>query len=511
MLLMEPVSILTAVLLALLGYFIVQTIYRLYFHPLSKFPGPKIAAAGRFYEFYFDIVKGGMYIWEIQRMHEQYGPIVRVNHRELHIKDPDYYAEVYSSRKQEKDFHAVSAYGMTQSMITTLDHDHHRFRRGLLNSFFSKRAVASLEPMVLEKVNRAAERIEEAFNQNELVPFDKVFAAVTADIISKYSYGRSVDYLEKKDYQNDFRDFGNVASNLSHIFTFLPGMMGVVKVIPEAWLQAIQPQAVGFFSMRNLVRDQSLAMLKETHRPGYKSPEGPDRNIFHALCDPAVPEKEKEIERLTEEGLGVLAAGTETTARTLTVGTYYLYYDKSVLHKLRQELKEVMPKPDSSITWAQLEKLPYLNGVINESLRLSHTLVMRLPRIAKDQSLAYGEYVIPPGTPVSMISYFIHLDPKIFPDPQKFDPERWIRATEKGERLSKYNVSFTKGNRICLGMNLAYIELYHMFATMARRFDMDLHNTTFDNIRVDREFGPGLPKGKNVIEGYAKVTKVLTE
>lgn len=266
---------------------------------------------------------------------------------------------------------------MTQSMITTLDHDHHRFRRGLLNSFFSKRAVASLEPMVLEKVNRAAERIEEAFNQNELVPFDKVFAAVTADIISKYSYGRSVDYLEKKDYQNDFRDFGNVASNLSHIFTFLPGMMGVVKVIPEAWLQTIQPQAVGFFSMRNLVRDQSLAMLKETHRPGYISPEGPDRNIFHALCDPGVPEKEKEIERLTEEGLGVLAAGTETTARTLTVGTYYLYHDKSVLHKLRQELKEVMPKPDSSITWAQLEKLPYLvrfySSMMNTILKISLT------------------------------------------------------------------------------------------------------------------------------------------
>lgn len=73
MLQMEPVSMLTAALVALVGYFIVQTIYRLYLHPLSKFPGPKIAAAGRFYEFYFDIIKGGMYIWEIQRMHEQYG------------------------------------------------------------------------------------------------------------------------------------------------------------------------------------------------------------------------------------------------------------------------------------------------------------------------------------------------------------------------------------------------------------------------------------------------------
>lgn len=70
---MEPWSMLMAAIVALLSYLIVQTIYRLYFHPLSKFPGPKIAAIGRFYEFYFNVIKGGMYIWEIQRMHEKYG------------------------------------------------------------------------------------------------------------------------------------------------------------------------------------------------------------------------------------------------------------------------------------------------------------------------------------------------------------------------------------------------------------------------------------------------------
>lgn len=48
-------------------------IYRLYWHPLSKFPGPKLAAATFLPEFYFDIIKRGMYIWEIERMHEKYG------------------------------------------------------------------------------------------------------------------------------------------------------------------------------------------------------------------------------------------------------------------------------------------------------------------------------------------------------------------------------------------------------------------------------------------------------
>ena len=48
-------------------------IYRLWFHPLAKFPGPKLAAATLWVEFYHDVVRSGMYIWEIEKMHKKYG------------------------------------------------------------------------------------------------------------------------------------------------------------------------------------------------------------------------------------------------------------------------------------------------------------------------------------------------------------------------------------------------------------------------------------------------------
>lgn len=60
-------------LASIIVWFALRSIYRLYFHPLSKFPGPKLAAITSGYEFYYNVVRRGMFIWEIERMHQQYG------------------------------------------------------------------------------------------------------------------------------------------------------------------------------------------------------------------------------------------------------------------------------------------------------------------------------------------------------------------------------------------------------------------------------------------------------
>jgi len=57
-----------------------------------------------------------------------------------------------------------------------------------------------------------------------------------------------------------------------------------------------------------------------------------------------------------------------------------------------------------------------------------------------------------PQTPVSQSNYFVHMDSTLFPEPQKFDPERWVRAAENREYLSRFIVAFTKGSRQCLGI-----------------------------------------------------------
>ena len=64
---------LAATAISILLYSVVVAIYRLYLSPLSKFPGPKLAAATLWYEFYYDVIKQGRYEWKIKELHEQYG------------------------------------------------------------------------------------------------------------------------------------------------------------------------------------------------------------------------------------------------------------------------------------------------------------------------------------------------------------------------------------------------------------------------------------------------------
>lgn len=92
--------LLVGVLLA--GYILSGAIHRLYLSPVASFPGPKLAALTFWYEFYYDVVQEGRYTWKIVQLHEEYGPVVRINPFELHVIDPDFYDELYVGPSKRK-------------------------------------------------------------------------------------------------------------------------------------------------------------------------------------------------------------------------------------------------------------------------------------------------------------------------------------------------------------------------------------------------------------------------
>jgi cytochrome P450 len=124
------------------------------------------------------------------------------------------------------------------------------------------------------------------------------------------------------------------------------------------------------------------------------------------------------------------------------------------LARLREELKHEDPQ---KLSWVQLEKRPYLHGVIFEGLRVALGIPGRLPRIARDEDLVYQNqgfnYVIPKGTPIGMSSFINHNNEEVFPEPEEYEPERWIDAQGNPNYLmERYIMSFSKGSRQCIGM-----------------------------------------------------------
>ena len=157
----------------------------------------------------------------------------------------------------------------------------------------------------------------------------------------------------------------------------------------------------------------------------------------------------------------------------LSATTYHVLNDPPILTTLMAELETAFPDATTAFSLQILENLPYLNAVISEGLRLSYGTIHRLQRVHPNNVLTYRDWIIPPGTPVGMSSIFMHNDPAIFPDPQLFDPSRFI-GPEK-EKRQRHLSNFGKGTRQCVGMNLAQAEIHMAMAAIFRKFGTKMH------------------------------------
>lgn len=95
-----------------------------------------------------------------------------------------------------------------------------------------------------------------------------------------------------------------------------------------------------------------------------------------------------------------------------------------------------------------------------------------------------------------MTSYIQHRDPSIFPDPDTYSPERWLHnpITSSGKPLSRYMVAFSRGPRMCLGMNFANAELFIGLATLFRRIDLELFETGREAVDMAADYFVPIPR-----------------
>ncbi|KAG9253243.1 cytochrome P450 [Emericellopsis atlantica] len=496
-------------LLSCAGWIVFKILQALYnispLHPLSKVPGPKLTAATYWPEFYHDVILTGRFTHEIKKMHDEYGPIVRINPHETHCADMAFADEIYAigGRKRDKPIHQIngSAVGTTNGFGTP-DHDLHRSRRVPVARFFSRAMIARLEGDLHDLVQKLCDKLlAEGSKATEgegkkKEPFDiaHAYSCFTSDAIFSYSFGEPLGLLSRDAWTPNFREATLAVLKPVFIFRFFPFLIATSRM-GKHLVPYLPPDAA--LLIRTLQIDIPSRVYKTKHDLdagiSYDRP-----TVFGDLLQSELDESEKNPERLADEAVAVVGAGTETTSWALAVITFHLLSQPAIMDKLRAELLTVVDDPRHLPAWTVLEKLPYLGAVIQEGLRLSYGVSSRSARTPTEEDLVYrGEWnkkpmelVLPRGYAIGMSAAITHHDESIFPDSYSYIPERWLdEKNEFRKDVAHGMMAFSKGSRACLGKNLALCELHLALAALVLRVmpHMRLVDTTQEDIAYDHD------------------------
>ncbi|KAK3115097.1 hypothetical protein LTR53_005913 [Teratosphaeriaceae sp. CCFEE 6253] len=499
--------LLTATSLAL--YITSLILYRLYLHPLAHFPGPKLAAATKWYEFYFDVLlaPGGQFWHEIGRMHDLYGPIVRVNPDELHIRDSSQYEHTYSGTgKRDKWYPAAQMAGQRVSTFATVEHDLHRRRKAPNMLLLGKRTVTESIPIIRDQMAKLQEHFETAAGTGTVLDLPLVFLAFTTDVAGQYLLQQDLgmqDDLPGKAQR--WKDGTQQLARMTPLVKQFPWLTGPINMIPLSVWRRLDPNVAALMEVNAFVMENAESFLRSVHGrvPDPRKPDGGrPATLFHAIWQHPAPPEERSLERLFDEGRNAIIAGSETTARVIPRALYELVSAPVMLGELREELDEAAAKlrcPVPELPLTELKHLPYLTGGVKEALRVAALITSRLP-LMPHEPLQYQHWLIPAMTPVSQTPYDVLRDADIFPEPKVFHPERWLTRSTDGRlrvrlELERLLVIFGKGARMCQGINLAYAELYLTIATIVARFDLELHDVSRErDIEYVSDCFLGLPR-----------------
>ncbi|CAD6444312.1 acda6855-de0c-418b-9ce5-107134f7e3bb [Sclerotinia trifoliorum] len=459
-------------LASFITYGVVLLTYRFFFHPLAHIPGPPLAIATYLYEWYYDLYLSGQYTFQIKKLHKQYGPVIRINPNEVHIDDPDFFEEMFSQSngRAQKPLNVAEAFGPYPATIGTQDHDHHRMRRAALNPFFSKKSINDLVSRIQRPILILCDRLEKATKSREILNMKYFYAAVTLDIINDYCFSREPDNVLRPDFGRKSFDDVDKFLNISLLNIHVPYLMRFSYSLPDNINKIMAPAMADILDFRKDLSRQVEAIRDEHGKS--QIGKGVDKTVFHELLESKLPPKELERDRLRDEAFSLVTAGSGTTAYVLRGTSYHISSNPRIAQLLHEELKSAITDPSKPLSLPELEKLPYLTAVIQEGLRLVDPVTHRIGRQYPEKTFECHGKTIPAGTTMNMTALLTHQNEKIFPEPEVFKPERWLETESK--RLEHYLVTFNRGTRSCLGINLARAELYLILASVYRRFDFDV-------------------------------------
>jgi len=184
--------------------------------------------------------------------------------------------------------------------------------------------------------------------------------------------------------------------------------------------------------------------------------------------------------RVLTMAVSMAFAGSDTTAISLSAVFYYLIKNPRCYQKLMDEIDTAVCSgvledcPTGLVSWAESQKLPYLNACVKEAFRLHPAVGLPLERIVPPQGAEICGEFIAGGTIVGSSAWVIHRRPEVFgPDVDTYRPERWLETTKETKKeMEGFMFQFGMGARTCIGKNISLLEIYKLVPSFLRRFEV---------------------------------------
>ena len=234
--------------------FVGPAVYRVFFHPLAGFPGPKLAASTKLYEAYFDLwfSYGGQFSNQVKRMHEIYGPIVRINPNEISINDPDFHELLYAPQPAVRDKYPpiAAVLGTTVGAFGTIGHFAHRKRRAAKSAFFSQKNIASAEPLIRKHVERLCTLLQS--DQEKVWKTRPLFTALKLDIFFEFGFADSLGLLTDPVLAQRWDETMEAISSVAPWVKMFPWLVVHAMNVPIALIRALSPELARVLSLNHV-------------------------------------------------------------------------------------------------------------------------------------------------------------------------------------------------------------------------------------------------------------------
>ena len=428
--------------------------------PLSKIPKAHWSAGWFTAWINFKRWTGGAATKAISTAHQQYGPVVQLAPEEVSVNTPDALRTIYIGGFEKDTLYLyLTSYGQP-NMVSMLDNKSHSARKRIVSGVYSKshlQTSCDMEAISREVIyDRLLPQLNTVAQKDKDTNVFSILQGVAMDFISNFLFGlqHGTDFTR---HSGD-RDWWLSQFKKSKVNPPKERLGGEI----ESWclkiVDAVRPHEQSLSLDGSEMSSQPVVWQRL--RDGIKGTSSTD-----------IGEDATKLS-IASECLDHIIAGHETTGITLTYLMYEFSKRSAMQNRLRNELLALSPQikyttqsPKSPAreqrlpSPAALDKLPLLNSIIQETLRLYAAAPAQQARVTphRPDGLTLEGYTnIPGGISVSANAYSLHRNPEVFPEPERWIPERWLDASaERQKEMKRWFWAFGSGSRMCLGKHFA--------------------------------------------------------